>query len=444
MTTDAASLRKLLDKQEKDVEQLNTLLRKCKSGLAEVSHDFDNICQRTGFHRTKNQEGRLHGQDSFPSDAHEKLNDGSRSPTRAKQHSAQSIHTSPLAIVDAELPYRRRDEIMTSNMSIIYGSSRDSLVLRSPKSTGYSTRRLCDLASPKTYTPTHVHEAIGLRPRGSSVWGNGGRRVPLNRSSSFEVPGPGHYDSQQKAFGRPRPTTVSSGNSESSGHSGRINKGRKPANELELTLRSKADVPGPSYYDVRGAAPGSLSGGTISTAEPRSEIEWAMFRSNERPAPWAYEPALASLSGGRFNMANAPGELDQAIARGPSTPGPGAYAVRGKTQRSLGPTGVSSGGSFPRGKKLPGEIEMEARRAALLPGPADYLPAYGPPPGGTMDTGDSSWTDLDWMIYRAQQGPGPASYRIKGIGDADASKSPSSWAQARRTVPRDKKVAISP
>jgi hypothetical protein len=213
-------------------------------------------------------------------------------------------------------------------------------------------------------------------------------------------------------------------------HSGRINTGRKPPNELELTLRQKAHIPGPAAYEV-SASPWAPTGGTISTAQTRTEFEWAMFRSNERPAPWAYEPLLQTTSGGRFNASNPPGILDLAIAKGRLTPGPGQYSMKGM---------APSGGSFPRGEKLPDEIELASRRAALLPGPSDYSPSFSLTSGGTINGGTLPLTDLDWMIYRAKRGPGPASYRIKGIGDTGTGASAAAWAQAKKTAPRDKRA----
>jgi len=134
--------------------------------------------------------------------------------------------------------------------------------------------------------------------------------------------------------------------------------------------RVSASQPGPAAYDAFGLA--LPKGGTMSTACPKSQVEWEEYRAGQIPGPADYvEPEhLERISGGKFNQ------------------------------------------SCPKS-----DVEWKIYRASLIPGPQDYKPKHprrlskSHITGGRFNVSEPK-SDIEWAEYRAKQIPGPADYRV--------------------------------
>lgn len=98
-----------------------------------------------------------------------------------------------------------------------------------------------------------------------------------------------------------------------------------PKSDVEWQIYRAAQIPGPGEYDL----PTTLApaGGTWGKHKPKSDVEWQMYRAAQIPGPGAYQPR--ALSGGaavRFGDHDPPSQLEQVIRRAKDSPGPGAYS----------------------------------------------------------------------------------------------------------------------
>jgi hypothetical protein len=110
-------------------------------------------------------------------------------------------------------------------------------------------------------------------------------------------------------------------------------------------------------------------GGKISTANPKSELEWVITRAKLTPGPNAYMPKYPDSGGSgatKISDADPKSEIDWIIYRAKQTPGPNAYMPK------------------------------------LIPG-ASFTPK--------MAEGNPK-SELDWVIYRSKQTPGPSEYDV--------------------------------
>eukprot|EP00944_MAST-04C_sp_MAST-4C-sp1_P009818 g9818.t1 len=145
-------------------------------------------------------------------------------------------------------------------------------------------------------------------------------------------------------------------------------KARQLARERVKRRRMK-DRNKPQY---RSGATGKYlrpGGGKISTANPKSYIEWVQYRAKQTPGPNQYMPKMPSTSGGgttKISDADPKSEIDWIIYRAKQTPGPNAYLP----------------------KMIPG--------ASFTPKMAEGNPK----------------SELDWVIYRSKQTPGPSDYDV--------------------------------
>ena len=95
---------------------------------------------------------------------------------------------------------------------------------------------------------------------------------------------------------------------------------RSPISSSKRTARRSADYPAPKL-------PG-LNGGVISQANPKTDLEWAVYYAKRMPGPADGDPpSLPSPSGGKFNDANPKGYIEWATYRAARIPGPTDYGA---------------------------------------------------------------------------------------------------------------------
>ena len=163
-------------------------------------------------------------------------------------------------------------------------------------------------------------------------------------------------------------------------------------------LRVASAVPGPGAY---AKADSTVSGGRFGTGQPKTSLEWTIYRAKQIPGPAEYSPAgRGKRPGFRFGKTKAKSSLDWTIHRAKQLPGPGEYSPR-KPQK---------GGSAPRFSANVGKSTLDwvEQRARQLPGPAEYNPEYGTKDGGIRFSDARPKSDLEWEIHRAKDLPGPS------------------------------------
>ena len=104
----------------------------------------------------------------------------------------------------------------------------------------------------------------------------------------------------------------------------------------------------------------------ISDANPKSDLDWTIYRSKQTPGPAAYnvQTNLAKMGGGKFNLSNPKSEIEWIQKRSRETPGPSDYAdfsLKDASQRA-------SGGKISTAKPK-SQTELLMIRAAETPGP---------------------------------------------------------------------------
>ena len=165
-------------------------------------------------------------------------------------------------------------------------------------------------------------------------------------------------------------------------------------------------TPGPNAYNV-GKSSLDPSGGRISTANPKSELDWIFMNSPKTPGPSDYgAPDLPRKGGVKFSAENVPSELDLIFMNSPKTPGPSQY------QDCLNTSSLSTRGC---GKisdaNVPGSIEQAINRTKDNPGPGRYmLPSTMVNHGGKFnDACPESY--LATIIRVSSRTPGPNVYQ---------------------------------
>ena len=148
----------------------------------------------------------------------------------------------------------------------------------------------------------------------------------------------------------------------------RAKKARKEARE-RVRRRIMKDRNKPQFKSGATGRYLKPGGGKISTANPKSYIEWVIYRAKQTPGPNQYMPKIQSTGGGgttKISDADPKSEIDWIIYRAKQTPGPNAYLP----------------------KMIPG--------ASFTPKMAEGNPK----------------SELDWVIYRSKQTPGPSDYYV--------------------------------
>ena len=123
----------------------------------------------------------------------------------------------------------------------------------------------------------------------------------------------------------------------------------------------------PKLNDIPCEASGrwkGRQGGKFSTAKPKTDVEWIIYRSKQVPGPSHYRPKLVEPKKGiKFSDANPKGDVDWIIYRSKQTPGPGQYRLKS----TLAGGGVKFSDANPKS-----DLEWTIYNASQIPGPARY------------------------------------------------------------------------
>lgn len=148
------------------------------------------------------------------------------------------------------------------------------------------------------------------------------------------------------------------------------------------------------------------TGGTFSTANPKSDVEVKIAAAAKTPGPGQYfhgggvsQGRVNSNMGGRCKSA-----LDMQLDVARETPGPGSYDI----PSSKFTTGV---GAFSEAV-VPSAVEMACRRAAETPGPGEYNPKAIASQSGVKMTKSRAKSALEMRIDEASHMPGPGAYEL--------------------------------
>eukprot|EP00943_MAST-04B_sp_MAST-4B-sp1_P005665 g5665.t1 len=172
---------------------------------------------------------------------------------------------------------------------------------------------------------------------------------------STKVPGPGYYG-DINPFGTDIP-----GN-------GKINDA-KPKDYLEQAIFNNKHAPGPGKYPMKQFGRG-IKGGKLSTAMPKTDVEWKMYFASQTPAPHDYNIPYnlgKNFQGGKFSLDKRPSPLkNKNIA---NEPGPSDY----QNSHSLSYNNKNSNkGAIISTANPPSSVDLLVRRSRRIPAPHDY------------------------------------------------------------------------
>ena len=131
--------------------------------------------------------------------------------------------------------------------------------------------------------------------------------------------------------------------------------------ELERSI-----TPGPGeYQDHSTDMVNNTRGARWGKHNPKSEIEWIMYRARQIPGPGEYTPfdPKSAITGGTWGKYTPKSDVEWKMLRASQLPGPGEYKPK-----EVQPANMQAFGNF----DPPSEIEKVIRRASAVPGPADY------------------------------------------------------------------------
>ena len=147
-------------------------------------------------------------------------------------------------------------------------------------------------------------------------------------------------------------------------------------------------------------------GGKFSSAKPKSDVDWAIYRAKQCPGPGEYAGVGKDQvpRGGRFNMSNPKSDIDWLIKKSSEEPGPGDYRLNEKNMRP-------GGGKFSTARPK-SALDWTIFNARQRPGPGHYQPdAHYKVNGGRFSSAKPK-SDVEWCIARAKQQPGPGQYKV--------------------------------
>lgn len=97
--------------------------------------------------------------------------------------------------------------------------------------------------------------------------------------------------------------------------------------DLDRKILDASRLPGPLDYQDP-AKHEQMAGGRFSTAYPKSDVDWIIYRSKERPGPLDYRPRRVRKDiGVKFSDSNPKSYLDWAIYNSQQVPGPLRYDI---------------------------------------------------------------------------------------------------------------------
>lgn len=179
---------------------------------------------------------------------------------------------------------------------------------------------------------------------------------------------------------------------------------------LELTIDSKRDEPGPAAYMLPDFQT-NMKGGRMGTGQrPKSDVDWAIYRAKQGPGPGEYViPTTMTQSGGRFGKNITKSPMEQLIDSKKNDPAPHDYDVNSSftylhSEQKKG--GVMAG----RGPKS--DVDWAIYTASQKPGPGEYvIPTSISQSGGRFGSAITK-SDLELAINRVKNDPAPHDYDV--------------------------------
>jgi hypothetical protein len=162
--------------------------------------------------------------------------------------------------------------------------------------------------------------------------------------------------------------------------------------------------PGPASYNVDIQS--NRGGGRFSTANPKSYIDWTMYRSKQTPGPneYGFGESRPPTSGGRFNTSKPKSEIDWVIYHAKQVPGPFEYQPPLDQERKM-----PGGGKISEAKPK-SQLDWVVYHSRDIPAPNAYPPLKPPKIGGGRFSTANPKSETDWVIYRSKQTPSPNEY----------------------------------
>jgi len=197
----------------------------------------------------------------------------------------------------------------------------------------------------------------------------------------------------------------------------RIGAGGSRRTYVDTIVYQYEQNPGPHYDPGKLRDRLEAPGMKMSEGNPKSEIEWCEYRAKQLPGPGQYTKSEYELpTGGKLGPSGpdvqaSKNYIEWEEYRAKQLPGPAEYDVPKGAQ-----IGACSGGVFPKFTP-PGLVESNVRANAYKPGPGQYKVDDSHRAGPSACISKSSGkSDVEWMMYRAAQLPGPGEYSAKNTG----------------------------
>jgi hypothetical protein len=167
--------------------------------------------------------------------------------------------------------------------------------------------------------------------------------------------------------------------------------------------------PGPADYDLNKSSLHAGGATKISDANPKSYLDWIIYRSKQTPGPSDYgAPDLPRKEGVRFSNVDLPTEIDIIAKRASQTPGPADYDLNKSSLHVGGACKISD--ANPKS-----DLDWIIYRAKQTPGPSDYGAPDLPRKQGVRFSNVNLPTEIDIIAKRASQTPGPGAYGIPDL-----------------------------
>ena len=119
-----------------------------------------------------------------------------------------------------------------------------------------------------------------------------------------------------------------------------------PKSDVEWKMYTAAKLPGPGQYEVATGIQG-MKGGKFryvssaitsravpvlltqrcSSAKPKSDVEWMIYRASQTPGPGQYDPVDKKNATGKFSTSKPKSDVEWKIYNASKIPGPGQYCT---------------------------------------------------------------------------------------------------------------------
>ena len=183
-----------------------------------------------------------------------------------------------------------------------------------------------------------------------------------------------------------------------------LNTAAKVAGLIDTALENSPKVPG--GHKEKALKKSNISPGFSFSRHVENEIDEITKKSSALPGPSRYQSDVSFVPKagvGKISDANPKSDVDWKIYRAQKTPGPANY--------SLSTFGSDlKGGRFSTAYPLSMQDEV-TKQGSKLPGPSDYQDISFKPSAGAGKISDAKpKSDVEWSIYRAKNVPGPGAY----------------------------------